>query len=196
MACCLFGTKPLPVPRLAYCQFNTWERITVKFEAEFYHFHLRKCIWISCLPKWGPFYPRGDDSNNIHPVRCMIYNQDIIDDAHMPFKIRACFQIKTVFFFVFSKCETVLSLYNGNSYIGKLTYLYWNSPNDTIMSCFKHTLTLTSGNKCITWANIDPAQCCHILSLGHTGLNCRSMKIQFRIFTIQTTYWQLNLDTL
>ena len=61
MACRLFGTKPLPEPVLAYCQLDSWEHITVKFESEFYHFHPRKCNWKCCLPKWQPFCPQGDE---------------------------------------------------------------------------------------------------------------------------------------
>ena len=61
MACCLFGTKPLPEPMLAYCQLDSWERISVTFESEFYHFHSRICIWKSRLPKWRPCCPGGGD---------------------------------------------------------------------------------------------------------------------------------------
>ena len=42
MACHLFGAKPLPQPVLAYCQLDSWEHISMKFESEFYHFHSRK----------------------------------------------------------------------------------------------------------------------------------------------------------
>ena len=49
MVCRLFGDKPLPEPMLAYCQMDSWEQISVKFELEFYHFHsiLRKMLF-SC----------------------------------------------------------------------------------------------------------------------------------------------------
>ena len=53
MACRLFGTKPLPEPMLAYCQLDSQEQISVKFESEFYHFHSRKFIWKYCLPNGG-----------------------------------------------------------------------------------------------------------------------------------------------
>ena len=43
MACRLFGAKPLSQPTLGYCQVDSWEHISVKFEYEFYHFHSRKC---------------------------------------------------------------------------------------------------------------------------------------------------------
>ena len=59
MACRLFGAKPLPEPMLAYCQLNSWEHISMKFEPEFYHFHSRKCIWTCRLPKWQPFCQGG-----------------------------------------------------------------------------------------------------------------------------------------
>ena len=59
MACHLFGAKPLHEPMLAYCQLNSWEHTSVKFESEFYHFHSRQCNWKCHLPKWWPFCPRG-----------------------------------------------------------------------------------------------------------------------------------------
>ena len=57
MACRLFDAKPLLEPVLVYCQLDSWEQISVKFELEFYHFHSRKCIWNCRLPKWQPFRP-------------------------------------------------------------------------------------------------------------------------------------------
>ena len=39
LGCHLVGTKPLPEPMLAYCQLDSWEHISVKFESEFCHFH-------------------------------------------------------------------------------------------------------------------------------------------------------------
>ena len=61
MSCHLFGAKALPEPMLAYCQLDSWEQISVKFELEFYHFHSRKYVWICCLPKWRPFCPGGGE---------------------------------------------------------------------------------------------------------------------------------------
>ena len=61
MSCHLFGAKPLPEPMLTYCQLDSWEQISVKFESEFHHFHSRKCIWNCRLPKWQPFCSRGDE---------------------------------------------------------------------------------------------------------------------------------------
>ena len=34
MACRLFGAKPLPEPMLVYCQLDSWEQISVKFESD------------------------------------------------------------------------------------------------------------------------------------------------------------------
>ena len=39
MACCLFGTKPLPEPLLMYCQLYHKEQTWVKFEAKYNDFH-------------------------------------------------------------------------------------------------------------------------------------------------------------
>ena len=61
MACRLFGAKPLPEPMLVYCQLDSWEQVSVKFESEFYHFHSRKCIWKCLLPKWWPSCPGRDE---------------------------------------------------------------------------------------------------------------------------------------
>ena len=53
MACRQFGAKPLPEPKLAYCQLDPWEHISVKYESEFCHFHSRKCNWkCRLMPKW------------------------------------------------------------------------------------------------------------------------------------------------
>ena len=68
MACCLFGTKPLPKPMLAYCQLDSWEHISVKFELEFYHFHSRKCNWKCRLPNWRPFCPGGDVLKSVNII--------------------------------------------------------------------------------------------------------------------------------
>ena len=61
MACRLFGAKPLPEPKLANFQLDSWEQISVKFLLKFHHFYLRKCIWMCRLPKWRPFWPGGDE---------------------------------------------------------------------------------------------------------------------------------------
>ena len=66
MACRLFGAKPLPEPMLAYCQLDSWEHISVKFESELYHFRSWKCIWKCLLPKWRPFCPGGDELKHVH----------------------------------------------------------------------------------------------------------------------------------
>ena len=44
MACRLFGAKPLSEPMLAYCQLDSWEQISVKFEWESCHFHSRNAF--------------------------------------------------------------------------------------------------------------------------------------------------------
>ena len=55
MACRLFGGKPLPKPMLAYCQLDSQEQISERYESEFYHFHSRKCIWKCRLRNGGHF---------------------------------------------------------------------------------------------------------------------------------------------
>ena len=60
------GAKPLPEPMLAYCQLDSWEQISVKFESEYYHFHWRKCFWNCYLPKWRPFH----STTQVSTIKC------------------------------------------------------------------------------------------------------------------------------
>ena len=73
MACRLFGAKPLPEPMLAYCQLDSWEQISVKFESELYHFHSIKSISKCCLPKWRPFCLGRDMLHTNDPVEAEKY---------------------------------------------------------------------------------------------------------------------------
>ena len=43
------GDKPLPEPALIYCQLDHWQKLSVKIESKFQHFHSKKCVWICCL---------------------------------------------------------------------------------------------------------------------------------------------------
>ena len=61
MAFRLFGAKPLPEPMLDFCQLDSWEQISVKFESEFYNFDSKKCIWKCRLTELRPFCPGGDE---------------------------------------------------------------------------------------------------------------------------------------
>ena len=45
MACRLFGAKPLSKPMLRYCQLDTKEQSSVKFQSKCQVFHSWKCIW-------------------------------------------------------------------------------------------------------------------------------------------------------
>ena len=56
MAWRLFGTKLLP-----YCQFGSREQISVKFEFEFYHFHLKNAFEIVVCQDGGHFVQGGDE---------------------------------------------------------------------------------------------------------------------------------------
>ena len=49
------GSALLGSAMLAYCQLDSWQHISVKFDLEFDHFHSRKFIWKCLLPKWLPF---------------------------------------------------------------------------------------------------------------------------------------------
>ena len=61
MACRLYSTKPLPEPILVYCQLDSREHISVKWELKFDHFHSRKCIRNCRLPRCRPFCLEGDE---------------------------------------------------------------------------------------------------------------------------------------
>ena len=54
----------LSEPMLAYCQLDSWEQISVKFEAEFYYFHSGKLNSKCRLPEWWPL-DRGGELNGI-----------------------------------------------------------------------------------------------------------------------------------
>ena len=55
MACCLFGTKPLSEPMLAFCELDPWEQTSVKFSMKFKNFHSRKTFLKMLSTKWQPF---------------------------------------------------------------------------------------------------------------------------------------------
>ena len=59
--------------KLAYCQLDSWEQISMKFEQEFYNFDSRKCIWKCRLPEWRPFCPGGDELTAVDVRAWMIY---------------------------------------------------------------------------------------------------------------------------
>ena len=67
MACRLYSAMPLSKPMLGYCQLDSCEQNSVKFEFELYNFHSRKCIWKCCLPKWQPFCPGGYKFKSLRP---------------------------------------------------------------------------------------------------------------------------------
>ena len=45
MDCRLFSTKSSPEPMLTYCQLDSYEQNSLKFQSKFKHFHWLKCIW-------------------------------------------------------------------------------------------------------------------------------------------------------
>ena len=59
MACCLFGTKPLPQPTLTNCQLEPYEQTSVKFKSKYKTFHSQKLIWN--LKKRQQLCPWGDE---------------------------------------------------------------------------------------------------------------------------------------
>ena len=55
MACRLFGAKPLSKPVLGYCQFDSSEQTSMKFNQNTKTNHSRKCIWQYPLRNEGHF---------------------------------------------------------------------------------------------------------------------------------------------
>ena len=55
MACCLFGTKPLPEPMITYFQLDLLEQTSVIFLVEYTDFHSRKCVSKRCVENDGYF---------------------------------------------------------------------------------------------------------------------------------------------
>ena len=78
MAWCLFGTKPLPEPMLAYCQLNSWEQISMKFESEFYHFQENAFENVVC--KNGGHFVQREVSYCIS-CKFPLMHRDALDDA-------------------------------------------------------------------------------------------------------------------
>ena len=59
MACRLFSAKPLPEPMRAYCQFDSWEQILVKFESEFCNF-IQENIFEIVICQYGGHFVQGE----------------------------------------------------------------------------------------------------------------------------------------
>ena len=58
MACRLFHAKPLSKPMLGYCQLDSQEQTSVKFQSNYKTFHSRKCIWKYRLRNGGHIVQR------------------------------------------------------------------------------------------------------------------------------------------
>ena len=61
MTCRLFGAKPLPEPLLGYCQMDSWEQISVKFESEIYNFN-QENAFENVVCQTGRHFVQGDMS--------------------------------------------------------------------------------------------------------------------------------------
>ena len=60
MDCRLFDGKPYGEPMLGYCQLDTWEYISVKFESKFIFIQQNAIENVVCQ-KCRPFCPGGDE---------------------------------------------------------------------------------------------------------------------------------------
>ena len=58
MACRLFGAEQLPEPMLAYCQLDSWEQVSVKFERNFIIFIQENAFEDVVCPNDGHFVQR------------------------------------------------------------------------------------------------------------------------------------------
>ena len=75
MACRLFGAKPLPEPVWIYCQLDSWEQVSVKFESEFDNFYSRKCIWKCPCPQYGT----GSPHNSAHKATYILADRASVE---------------------------------------------------------------------------------------------------------------------
>ena len=57
MACRLFGAKPLPEPMLAYCQYDSWEQMSVNSNQNYIIFIQENVFWIVVIQNDGHFVP-------------------------------------------------------------------------------------------------------------------------------------------
>ena len=81
---CLFGTKSLPEPLLDYCQLNSWEQISMKFESEFYHFHKKKNAFEIVVCQTGSHFVQGDGLINYDQEWCHMGPLGYIELTHWP----------------------------------------------------------------------------------------------------------------
>ena len=72
MACRLFGAKPLSKPMLGYCQLDSWEQTSVKFESENKTFHSWNCTWKYRLRNRGHFVQREMSQASLLPPVCVV----------------------------------------------------------------------------------------------------------------------------
>ena len=99
MACRLFDAKPLPKSVLVYCQLDSFEQLSVKFELEFYYFHSRKCTRNCRLLKWRQFCPGRDELNHILPSTGNYFH-------YLSLLSRENWQKLQLFFFIFPKINS------------------------------------------------------------------------------------------
>ena len=78
MACRLVGAKPLPEPKMTYCQLDPSEQSAVILLSKLNHFHWRHYIWKCrlCIPKWWPSCPSLNVTNTLSTgnicLQCLI----------------------------------------------------------------------------------------------------------------------------
>ena len=58
MACRQVDGKPLPKPMLVYCQLDSWEQVSVKFESEFIIF-IQENVYENVACQNGGHFVRG-----------------------------------------------------------------------------------------------------------------------------------------
>ena len=90
MSCRLFGAKAITWSNAGLLSIRPLGKVSMKFEAEFYHLHLRKCIWKCRLPKWRPWCPDGDELNS----------SNVVGAPQWPEPRRICHDRSCFFFFV------------------------------------------------------------------------------------------------
>ena len=110
MACRLFEAKPLPEPMLAYCQLDSWEQISVKFEFEILSFSFKKMYLKIWSDKMAAILSRGRwvKQGRICPTR----QQEV---ENLP--TSTCHQQSFLYYLIYLLSQTWMELFSSGDHI-------------------------------------------------------------------------------
>ena len=92
MACRLVGAMPLPKTMLAYCQWDSWEQISVKLVSELYHFHKKKNAFGNVACQYGGHLSKGRWVNHMDSLVYAIYKTNPITSVWIDLIKRGLFK--------------------------------------------------------------------------------------------------------